>query len=137
MPGRTRSIGAVLLGIALLGGCGATSDTPARPDARSVSWRIDVGTQSDAPFGARVWINGEQVYVEASPTQLSHRVDVVRPYVAGEHLLEVEIVSSSKSPAVYAASCTAQVKPSGKMVHADGIPWTLGIGERLFLKIPL
>jgi hypothetical protein len=137
MPARTWSIGAVVLGIALLGGCGATGDIPATPDATSVSWRIDVGTQSDAPFGARVLINGEQVYIEASPTQLSHRVDVVRPYVAGENLLEVEIVSSSKSPAVYATSCTAQVKPSGKIVHADGIPWTLGNGERLFLKISL
>jgi hypothetical protein len=129
----------------LLGGCGAAGDTPARPDgdtpakpdATSISWRIDVGTQSDAPFGARVFINGEQVYIETSPTQLSHRVEVVRPYVAGEHLLEVEIVSSSKNPAVYAASCTAQVKPIGRMVHADGIPWTLSNGERLFLKISL
>lgn len=137
MPARSRSIGAVVLGTALLAGCGATGDTAAGPDAFSISWRIDVETQSDAPFGARVFINGEQVYVEASPTQLSHRVDVVRPYVAGEHLVEVEIVSSSKSPALYAASCTAQVKPDGKMVHADGIPWTLGNGERLFLRISL
>jgi hypothetical protein len=137
MPACTRSIGALVFGTVLLGACGTTGDTPARLDATSISWRIDVGTQSDVPFGARVLINGEQVYVEASPKQLSHRVDVVRPYVAGEHILEVEIVSSSKSPAVFAASCTAQVKPNGRIVHADGIPWTLGNGERLFLKVSL
>jgi hypothetical protein len=131
------SVWAVVLGVALLGGCGADGDGPGRPDTRTVSWRIEVGTQADAGFGARVMVNGEQVYVEASATRLSHSVGVVRPYAAGEQLIEVEIISSSMSPAVYTASCTAQVNPNGKIVHADGIPWTLGIGGRLFLRISL
>jgi hypothetical protein len=140
MPGRSLtgwSVWVVVLGVALLGGCRADEDGPGRPDTRTVSWRIEVGTQADAGFGARVMVNGEQVYVETSTTRLSHRVEVVRPYAGGEQLIEVEIVSSSESPAVYAASCTAQVNPNGRIVHTDGIPWTLGIGGRLFLRISL
>ncbi len=132
----SRSISSLILGTALLA-CGTTGDTPAVMDATSINWQIDVGTRSDVLFGVRVLINGEQVYVQANPMQPSHRVDVVRPYRPGEHLLEVELISSSGSPALFAASSTAEVKPRGRIVHADGIPWTLGIGERLFLKVSL
>lgn len=82
-------------------------------------------------------LDGEQVYLDATPTQLTHQVKLVRPYVPGAHILEVEIVSSTKSPAVYRASSTAVVDPDGPLVHADGIPWTLSIGERLRLLISI
>lgn len=128
---------AVVFGATLLGGCGTRSDPPGKADDRTVSWRIDVGTPEESGFGARVMVNGEQVYLEAGTGLRNHRVDVVRPYVAGENLVEVEIVASSKSPAAYAVSCTAQVHPKGKIVHADGFPRTIGFGERLFLRISL
>jgi hypothetical protein len=123
------------IGLALLGGCSRT--TPSTPEGRTIAWRLEIGTPSQATFGARLFLDGEQVYLEANPTAASHRVDVVRPYAPGEHVIEVEIVSSSPSPAVYVASCTAQVNPTGKLVHADGVPWTLGVGERLRLSISL
>ena len=136
MP-KAHSAGVIALVAALLGGCGSGYDMPATPESKTIAWQLDVETESEASFGARVLLDGEQVHLEANPTQPSYRVELVRPYAPGAHTLEVEIVSSTKSPAVYAASCTAVVNPDGPLVHADGIPWTLSIGERLRLRISL
>ncbi len=129
--------GVMALVAALLGGCGGHDHTPTTPTKTSITWRLNVETRSEASFGARVLIDGEQVYLDANPTQLSHQVEVVRPYAPGAHRLEVEIVSSTKSPAVYVASCAALVNPNGNGVHADGAPWTLSPGQRLYLLISL
>jgi len=137
MPKRALAGWVTALACALSPGCTGGSDGPGTADSETISWRLDVATQAEGGFGARLFLDGEQVYLEPSPTRETHRVDVVRPYTRGEHVFEVEIVSSSNKSAVYIASCTAQVNPNGKIVHADGIPWTLGAGERLRLSISL
>src|SRR6266487_5310935 len=123
------------LGTTLLGGCGTVDYTPFRSDALTVSWGIDVTTPEEGGFGARVMVNGEQVYLESGTTLRYHHVQVVRPYLAGENLVQVEIVSSSKSPAAYGVSSSAQVNPNGRTLLTDGFPRTLGVGESLFLRI--
>ena len=129
---------AVLLATLLAYACGGAGDTPGTADDETTSWRIDVvTTSSGAAFGARILLNGEQVYFEAAAARSSHQVEVTRPYVAGQNLVEVEIVSSTMNPAVYVAAAAARVSPNGPALIADGIPWTLGIGERLFLQVPL
>jgi len=124
----------VFLSLAVLGGCGAGD--AAGPESL-VSWQIDVGSFSDAGFGARIRLNGEEVYSEPGTTLARHGVDVVRPYVAGENVIEVEIVAASAGPAQYVASCTAEVTPAGQAIHADGVPMSLDVGGRLFLRISL
>jgi hypothetical protein len=82
-------------------------------------------------------LNGEQVYLAADAVRSQHDVDVTRPHVVGQNLIEVEIVSAATSPAVYVAACSARVSLNGRALIADGIPWTLDVGERLFLRVPL
>ena len=131
------AVGGALLYASLVAGCGGGHDVPGTPDSATISWRLEVAAQGDVSFGARILLDGEQVYLEPSPTQVAHRVKIKRPYVAGQHVLEVEIVWSTQSPPVYAASCTAQVSQNGRLVHADGIPSTLRVGERLRLSVSL
>jgi len=121
----------VFFSLVVLAGCGG--DGVAAPDDL-VSWEIGVGSDSDSAFGARILLNGEEVYSEAGTTLAHHEVEFVRPHVAGENVVEVEIISSNVSRALYVASCTAEVTPAGPVVHADGVPTSLGVG---FLRIPL
>lgn len=119
-------------------GCGA--EGPGGPDATTVSWRIDVSSRSDTMFGVRIFLNGESIYLEPAAARTVHVVHLVRPLSAGGQRIEMEILSADRSPSIYVASCTAAVGGDGgssRAVHADGIPWTLGIGERLFLTITL
>ena len=123
-----------VVALTLLSGCGSGGDAASED---LVSWSIEVGSFSDAGFGARIRLNGEEVYSEASGMLSRHEVDVVRAYVGGENVVEVEILSASVSPAEYVASCTAEVTPAGQVVHADGVPTSLDVGGRLFLRISL
>jgi hypothetical protein len=118
----------------LLGACGDGGD--AAPDDL-VSWQIDVGSFSDSGFGARIRLNGEDVYSDVGTTLSRHEVEIVRPYVGGENIVEVEIIAADVSPVEYVASCTAEVTPAGQVIHADGVPTSLGVGGRLFLRISL
>lgn len=121
--------------LVFLMGCGGGAHQPADSTPITIRWTLDVRAQQAVPFGARVFLDGEQVYLEASPGQAAHQVNVIRPYAAGEHVLEVEIVSSQEvGPTVYTASCTA-AKANGPGVHADGIPWSLTVGQRLTLRM--
>jgi hypothetical protein len=138
MPRHGWSPHAVLSVALLASGCGGTGDTPGKADDKTTAWRIDVvTTSSGAAFGARIMLNGEQVYLEPNAAGSRHSVDVTRPYVAGQNLVEVEIVSATMNPAVYGAAAAARVSPNGPALIADGIPWTLSVGERLFLRVPL
>jgi hypothetical protein len=120
-----------------LAGCGSGVDGPDKSTPSTISWRLQVATSGGA-FGARMFLDGEQVYLDSSATRLVHVVDVVRPYRGGDHVLEVEIVSSASATAsVYVAACSAQASPGGKALQADGIPWTLVVGERLRLSVSL
>jgi hypothetical protein len=121
--------------LAFLAGCGGSGHQPGDSTPITITWTLDIHAQQAVPFGARVFLDGEQVYLESSPVQSAHRIILIRPYAAGEHVLEVEIVSSQEvRPMVYTASCTA-MKANGTGVHADGIPWTLLVGERLTLRV--
>jgi hypothetical protein len=130
---------ATLLTALLACGCGGdrVADPPVDADDETTSWRIDVSAQEGTAFGARILLNGEQVYLAAEAARSHHSFDVTRPYQPGQNLVEVEIVSAKTNPSVYIAACSVRVSPNGKMLIADGIPWTLSVGERLFLRIPL
>jgi hypothetical protein len=132
-----RDTGAVLalLAASWLSACGTARDTVA--DETAVSWSIEVATLDEAGFGASIFLNGEEVYAEPGAGRSSHAVGVVRPYLAGENLVEVEIIASIQASAGYVASCTAEVAPTGEVVHADGVPQALKVGERLSLRISL
>ena len=132
LTARGRSACAGLALVAALGGC-----DPAGPDEEVVAWEIDVASVSDAGFGVRIFLNGEEVYSEVAAERMSHHVDVVRPYMTGDNLIEAEIIASTRSPAQYVASSTAEVSPTHQVVHADGVPSVLAVGERLFLRISL
>jgi hypothetical protein len=133
--GRDTGVVLALLAASWLSACGTARDTG--PDETAVSWSIEVATLDDAGFGARIFLNGEEVYAEPGTGRPSHAVDVVRPYVAGENLVEVEVIASSHASGGYVASCTADVAPTGEVVHADGVPQALKVGERLSLRISL
>ena len=121
--------------LASIGACRTEHAPPSTPTS-ATSWRLEVAAQNATGFGARMFLDGEEVYLAPSVTLVSHRAEFVRPYVQGQHVLEVEIVASaSTSPALYIASCTAQVTPSGKALHADGVPWNLSVGQRLRLSV--
>jgi len=121
------------LSLAVLVACGGGETAP----DDLVAWQIDVSSLSDSGFGARIRLNGEELYSETGTTLTRHSVDVVRSYVGGENVVEVEIITASASTAQYAASCTAEVSPTSQVVHADGVPMSLAVGGRLFLRISL
>jgi len=121
-----------------LTGCGSSAGGPDKSTPSTISWRLEVASQGAIAYGARIFLDGEEVYLDSSTTRTAHRVDLVRPYRAGEHVLEVEIVASASATAsIYVASCWAQASPGGKALVADGIPWTLAVGERLRLSVSL
>jgi hypothetical protein len=129
---------AALLAFTHLAGCTSEGNPGVSSSGRTTSWRLEVSAQGSVTFGARMFLDGEQVYLDSSSMRESHRIDLERPHSAGEHVLEVEIVSASQTVAAnYVASCTAQILPGGRSVHADGIPWTLAVGQRLRLSVLL
>jgi len=132
-----RGLGSILalLAVAWLSGCG-TADGPSM-DETAVSWSIGVASLDGGEFGASILLNGELLYSEPGTGRSSHAVEVVRPYQAGENVIEVEILASTIAAGAYVASCTGEVTPTGQVVHADGVPQSLEVGERLFLRLSL
>lgn len=117
-----------------------TGPTPRPPGPRpgsSVNWRLEITNQSQASFGVRVLLDGESIYSHAPATRVGHTVEVDRPYSAGQHRVEFEILSATGSPSIYRAAWTVRVTPDGPFFHADGVPTSLSIGERLTLNVRL
>lgn len=124
--------------IGSLGGCGAAAKGPTGPDpSKTIAWRLEIASNSEAGFGVRMLLDGEAVYSDATITRTGHRTDVVRSYTAGPHVIEFEILAAVRSPAVYAAAWTVKVSPNGRFFHADGVPTSLAVGERIRITVPL
>ena len=124
--------------ILVLGACATPVTGPPEPQAsRTVTWRLEIGNRSGASFGVRILLDGDSVYEYAAAAQQGHTVEVVRPYVSGAHLVEFEILAATSSPSTYSAAWTVRVTPTGPFFHADGVPTSLAIGERLKVTVPL
>lgn len=126
----SRALVSSLVVVGTASGCGGLTG----PDC-TVAWRLEIVSQSS--FGVRIWLDGEAVYTQTAPATQRHQVDVQRPYRAGEHLLEFEILAANSNPGTYTAAWTVQVKPSGSSFTADGVPTALSVGERLTIRVPL
>lgn len=120
------------LGIPSLG-CASQQGGPSASSS-TAQWAVDVGNVAQAGFGVRLWINGEVVYSETAP-QAHHAVRVTRIHQGGQQVVEAEILSAATSPSVYAMSVTLAVVPAGRVVHADGVPTSLEVGQRLRMTL--
>jgi hypothetical protein len=132
MVGLGRVVFAGYVSLAALG-CGQEGPSGSGGSARTVAWVLEVVSPTD--FGARVWLDGEAIYSQTVPLVRGHRVEVEKPYRAGEHVVQFEILSASVDPSTYTAAWTVQVKPTGPSLTADGVPTALSVGERLTIRV--
>jgi hypothetical protein len=130
----SRLVPAVFVGLAAIA-CGQESPSASAGPDRSVAWALQITSQAE--FGVRVWLDGEAIYSQASPLAQSHRVEVQRPYAAGSHVVQFEVLAASINPSTYTAAWTVHVTPTGPFFTADGVPTALTVGERLTLQVAL
>ena len=134
MKHSSRVVIAVSVGLGAIA-CGQESPSGSERTDRTVSWVLQVVSQTD--FGVRIWLDGEAIYTQATTLTQGHRVEVERPYRAGEHVVQFELLAASINPSTYTAAWTVHVAPTGPFFTADGVPTVLTVGERLTVRVPL
>ena len=134
--GSGRNLVDVLLLAVGLGACSGSSPTQplavpqpsATPAATTIRWRIDFINQGGGLFGVRIRLDGQTVY-ENEALQVHHLVEVERPYARGAHEIDFELLCATERRGLYKAAVTVSVLPTGPLVHADGVPTMLSVGE--------
>lgn len=101
-----------------------------------VSWRLLIVAEANVVFAIRAKLDGETIAV-AEQSLPWHEVNAATFYSPGEHVWDVEITSASAQTATYRASCTIAVLPSGTVMHVDGVPSEVRVGEALRLRVTL
>lgn len=118
--------------------CGTSLTDPTEPGSgRTVNWRLEIANHSGASFGVRILLDGESIYLHSASTKEQQTIEVERPYSAGRHRVDFDILAATASPSVYAAAWTVRVTPAGPFFHADGVPTSLSVGERLTVNVTL
>lgn len=136
---------AVALLLPLLWACGGaavptspgqtTPPTTAPGVSRSAHWRLTLWNTDGETFGVRMRLDGELVYENGLTARPEQVVELARPYTAGSHAIEYEVVQASRRRSTYQAHVTVSIVPGGPALFALGVPTTLAVGERLTVRV--
>jgi hypothetical protein len=112
--------------------------TQAPTPSPTVAWETHIENDEQAVFGVAIRLDGEEIYRADAANATHHVGHAERPFVAGMHTVEYEVLSTGRPQHAYPYTPRLHVAISnGPGTFADGVPKNLRVGERLTVTLRL